>query len=425
MTLRYRYSLVAFIICVFFALAPLLVLYVRGQMPDSENGGLVQTGLIAVYTEPKDAELRVDGKRIDGSSPFSARFITKGDREVTITSPGFKEWKKKLLVESGRVTSIGSAENPIRLLMDSVPQNLARDVKDFVLLGNTRLAALMNNVLTIYSSADSKQLAEYKLPANGLAVMTNTQNEDIAVLGQESIFVVNQESGDVSTLKKTTGEYVSFVGDDLYFVDTLEKKLNALNVNTSKVSTVLENVASVAFLDDVFYALVENEGALQVHYGSVFSAQTEALIDGLSNLPSPKIFVNTQRQVFVWSGSILYRVDLGLTKLSEDVQMLTSHVDGLIIQTASELRFYDSAASKVHFVSRGDGGSKAVPSTYLGYVFAAKEGSLVAFEMDPRDNIQVFIMAKSGDTQKVSLSEDNRWLYWTEGGTLKRIELVE
>ncbi len=93
----------------FLLLASAMVLYSRGYRFDFAQKKLVETGAIFVYTEPRQAQVLINGKREKRTSlVFGSALIENllpRTYRVTVQKPGYKDWEKNLEVREGAATS--------------------------------------------------------------------------------------------------------------------------------------------------------------------------------------------------------------------------------------------------------------------------------------------------------------------------------
>src|SRR3989344_5070268 len=105
MTLTKRYALVTLGIIIFLVAAPVFILGIRGYIYDFENKRLVKTAILVIKTEPKGAEIAINGpKQVSKKSNTTLRFLPGGDYDISIVKDNFHSWQKRLVVRGGVVT---------------------------------------------------------------------------------------------------------------------------------------------------------------------------------------------------------------------------------------------------------------------------------------------------------------------------------
>lgn len=93
-------------IAVFLIVAPLLALYSMGYRYHWVKHRLERTGLIIIDGEPRDATVAVDGAIRSARLPARIGGLGPNVYTVRIEREGYLPWERRLMVESGRTTSV-------------------------------------------------------------------------------------------------------------------------------------------------------------------------------------------------------------------------------------------------------------------------------------------------------------------------------
>lgn len=117
MKLRTRVVLIIFGIIAFLVLAPLILLAARGYYFDFEHRRLVKTATLALKTEPRGADVFLDGKKTK-TTPMVKRFLVPGEYLVEIKKESYQTWKKRITLLPEQALEAG-VEGKIFLLLDS------------------------------------------------------------------------------------------------------------------------------------------------------------------------------------------------------------------------------------------------------------------------------------------------------------------
>ena len=106
-----------FLTAIFFIFAPILVMYSIGYRLDWNNKSIVETGVISIDIQPKDAIVYISGVKINKKLPLQLTNRLPGTYELRIEKIGYKTWEKNIDVKSKQTTYI----KDINLLRDLLP----------------------------------------------------------------------------------------------------------------------------------------------------------------------------------------------------------------------------------------------------------------------------------------------------------------
>ena len=113
MTNKSRYLIILLGTLVFAVLAPLIVLYVRGITFNFQTRSFEATGIIAISSEPKTADIFLNGKLAKHGSG-DIKFLSPGEYQLELKNDGYYSWNKRFKVMPGEVT-LASAFNSVYL----------------------------------------------------------------------------------------------------------------------------------------------------------------------------------------------------------------------------------------------------------------------------------------------------------------------
>ncbi len=134
-------------ILAFLLLTPLVVLYGIGYRAQFNNVDPLPVGVILVETEPKGADVLVNGTLI-GRSPEALPNLPKGNVTVTVKKEGYATWEKTVAVEPGHAVEM----RDIRLFPTKpTVTTLKSEASLFSMAPNRILLAVVtkNNMLSI------------------------------------------------------------------------------------------------------------------------------------------------------------------------------------------------------------------------------------------------------------------------------------
>lgn len=98
--------------------APIVVLYTAGFRFDLTNGRIVHTAVLNISSEPRNADVLVDGIPASDKTPAVLETILPGEHIVGLQKEGYLPWETSLLFESREALVLG----PIILFLDAQPE---------------------------------------------------------------------------------------------------------------------------------------------------------------------------------------------------------------------------------------------------------------------------------------------------------------
>ncbi len=101
--------------------APIIVFYTAGYRLNFNTWRVQQTGVIALSSLPKGANISLDGLPLNAKTPYVIQRLSPRDHTVTLQKDGYKSWSQKLSVNSGQ-TSYAT----VTLFADSKPELLLK-----------------------------------------------------------------------------------------------------------------------------------------------------------------------------------------------------------------------------------------------------------------------------------------------------------
>lgn len=96
----YIFALIYCIIC------PLLILRMLGFVHDPATGLWVKTGIIYVSSNPSEATVYINGRRMMESSPAVIRDLTPGEYNLRLEMPGYVTWENQIPVVDKKATVV-------------------------------------------------------------------------------------------------------------------------------------------------------------------------------------------------------------------------------------------------------------------------------------------------------------------------------
>lgn len=159
MTFRSRIILIVIGVILFFLVAPLIIFLARGYFFDFKAFRLIGTGILTIKTDPKGADIFVDGKK-NKTAPATFRLLLPGEYEILLKKPGYRGWSKKVTIYEHLVTSIPQdATREVDLIISSLVQTtISTTTSDFVKTGSGIFFSEKAGIFQLEIAASQKTL---------------------------------------------------------------------------------------------------------------------------------------------------------------------------------------------------------------------------------------------------------------------------
>lgn len=172
---------------IYLVTAPLLILYALGYTyRTGEEGGLLETGLIAIETEPPGADVVINGRRHTGRTPAVLRDMLPGSYRLRVELEGHRSWSDTVHIEPAKAVLL----KPILLLPDPLRfQTIGdRPYRRLTPLPDTRYALLWGGrTLESLEAFDLRTLKSQPLSATNLAVREASIERVFTVPGSKRV----------------------------------------------------------------------------------------------------------------------------------------------------------------------------------------------------------------------------------------------
>lgn len=194
MTFRFRISLLITGFLVFILVGPAIVLFARGYSYDFENHRFLKTGALVIRTEPRGADVYLEGKLI-GSAPLTKRLLLPDEYYVEVKKTEFRPWQKHVAISPQGVTDYSH----VVLFKEALtPEVMATSTTDFLALDDDIYASIKGSlVLFRFDSALKTVLATSTTIANLASEIPETEkgNESVIYGDKNEIWLLRQFEG--------------------------------------------------------------------------------------------------------------------------------------------------------------------------------------------------------------------------------------
>jgi len=432
MTKKTRYLLLSFGFLLFLLLAPLILFYVRGITYDFASHKFVRTGILAIKTEPKDAEIYINGE-LELKKSGSVRFLPTKEYEVTVRKDGYFDWSKRLPVTEGQVTWASPEPNKLYLfLKDPRATDIASGVLDFY-VGNDFLLYLSQGELVYAQTNDLSRSENFPLPRTAASITASPNGQLFALTSaaeasSPTVMIFDRGAKtitDISNLFSSLPE-LKFSADNRLFA-LQDNILYHVDAKQQAKTAVKEGVAAFVLRENNLYFIgPERDGKNALFVSDLPENPAAKVLDGIPDFNKGQIFVNFERQVLLLLDGSLYKISSGLEKLASNItaQDFDYAESSLVFFHAGELEFYNPFFHNINFINRS-GSPITDPSINLGFgnVFFIRDNRLETMELDSRDQQNNYVLYQGTDLQKFLLGPNLIRAYVLDDGKLKVLKI--
>ena len=268
MTKKSRYLILSACIVFFMLAAPAILLYVRGMAYDTITGAFYKTGILAVKSEPKDVQIKLDGK-LSKNGAGTLRFIKPKEYVVSLEKPGFQTWSKRLPVEAAKVTWANPAGQNIFLFFDKPQaQTLSEEAGLFAVRGEALFFTTPKQLVgTSLAKPESKSSNPLNAPAERLFFIPGSKLLAIKTQNSSAPWqIFNPDKGAFISLDHalSSDAEIKFSDGDLLYVLT-KNELVAINLANNKDNPPVKNIKDIIYEGGYFYFLKEENGSLSFY----------------------------------------------------------------------------------------------------------------------------------------------------------------
>lgn len=431
MTYRSRYGLLAAGFIFFCVAAPVLVYFVRGLKHKDLNSDPVQTGLIEIKTDPKDADILLNDKKV-GSSPTALRFIEQGIYKLELTKDGFLPWRTSVKVESGRVTSALPGSDQITLIKDfSENKVLDSNVSDFEIGKDTIYYISGSNLIT--KKIENENSQESINLKDAYRIKQLTSNESFILLEStsgQSYSVFDLSNKKLTSLSKSTLiRNISFLGNDelVYLNGTT---LFGKNLTSGIEKQINSTTLSFSVTGNSLYQITNSQGVIKLE-----TSELNANFDQIAQSSFPlslqpeselKLLTTKNKATFILNGGNLIRFGGEKNPILTNVKniYLDPTSEEVLAFTGGELYWVKQNSQDLVLLARtsqGFIGAQIRPS--IGYFITLATDKLEFNEILNPNSENHYSIPQVMSGAKIQIDEQNQILYLLDEKVLKSFKI--
>ncbi len=431
MTRKSRYFIIAIGFIFFLIAAPIIVLYVKGVGFDFDSKSFVQTGILAVRSNPQDAAIFLDGQQ-KRQSQGDLTFLLPGSYTVSLKKPGYSDWTKRLTIEAGQVTWANPSFGNIYLFLKNPSvQNLVQGVLDFYSHDKNFIYLTKGGLVTsVLDNPDAAQT--YSLPKNvnkilaedgagKIFALTNSQ----AATSSPVLLIFNQNVGEIYDISSLFGTLPELqFGDDGGLYALSNNVLYSINPATKTKIVLFSGVKTFSPEGGALYFVQQKGQNYALFVSQAPFSVSQDLADTLPAFNFGVLFVTFEKEIFLLADTKLYSVSSGMQQLADNISGFSFNPSDSLLSVihSGELDYYDPLGENLNFVTRSSEtltNPKILNS--IGNAFYFQGEKLMAIELDTRDNQNQYQLYQGTDVKKFYIDSAGQNVLLLDNGELKSL----
>jgi hypothetical protein len=430
MSRKLRYTLIAIGFCLFLILAPAIVLYVRGINFDFAKGEFVQTGILALRAEPKDAQVFLDGK-LAATSVADIKFLIPQEYNVTLQKPGYQTWEKRLSVLGGQVTWGSPVAGKVFMFKSEPAASVAAtQARNFAVMPNKNtIAFLLPKSLNLVSLQDTNSGSTIVLPKPATSLLPSADGSQFILQNEtatsSTVLYVNagrRTVTDLSGLFKTGSRWYFSASGKLYTLS--DGTFFAVSPDTGATTLLQSRVLAAAFLNDDLYLLKQKNGSWRIQETPDPAQEGQDILKDLPQFTQAELVVSFEKQAYLIADNTLYKVGSRLDPVASNLTAwdFNSGDSALVYLHSGELDYINPFSNETNFITRhSDAVTQPTLRFGLSNVFFVENNTIKALELDTRGHQNEYGLYKGADIKKFALDGDGKILVVLDGDELKTV----
>lgn len=456
MSKKSRYLLLLSGCIIFIVSAPLLIMYVGGWVYNSSTGSLVRTGLLAVRSEPKDANIYLDGK-LTRKTSGDIKFLFPREYEVSLKKDGYLPWNKRLRISIGQVTWANPTFSKIFLFKKDAPtKTLNSGVSDFAIANDT-LFYITGLNLAVGRLDNPDTYKTYPLPFAAKKIILSPNSRFAALRGESNFLLFDfntKKYTDLSSLLDPSAQIKFSPQNELYAL----QRQTLFRFNFGKKQPMLKNILAFGFEgDDIYYvnsptaappggkqplnfapintkssgdfaALNPNilKGSNQLWVANGPANEGQMIISNLPDFQNGDLFITSNKQILLLADRTLYALNSGLEQVSNNLDSwdFNQSPHQFIFSRGGELASFNFTDNREEFITRSQE-SISLPkiSTLTNYAFYVKNNTLYGIEIDARDHQNQYQFYTGSEIKKLFINNSASEAWVLDNGLLINLTL--
>lgn len=429
MRLRNRFTLVAIGFLTFVIVGPAIVFLAQGFRYDFSTGKIIKTGTLVVKTDPKGAQVLLDGEIIN-NTPFIKRFAVPGEYSLEIIKENYRPWVKKISILPQQVLYLPqrSAEialfyqNPQSALVSTTTLDFfTRDQNIFFVEKSISEAQKFYFYSSGFDDRDQKTLiastTTYFISPKILGVRDANADSEFLIASGEQIWHVAKDAAYLISANLQNPK----LGLDAGTIYAVNQKSQLVELRPKvDLRVIRDQVANFTVINDrIYYISTEEQPGL---YQILPNNQNQSIFQGLPHFLQSQIIVTPERDILVVLDHDLYQVGETLRKINSGVKFSRwdEAAKSLLYGNDNEVWSYSIRDNSNELLTRSSEGlGNTSFNRKIFYLFSSENDVIKATEFDAsgQPNVYSLVEAKKPDP-KFYVNGEGAILLYLDGADL-------
>lgn len=286
MKFKYRAAILIILIIIFFTVSPILILWTLGYRYNPKKITIEKTGLLFVKTEPKGADIYLNGKKRKQRTPAKIKYLLPDIYNLRIEKKGFIPYKKKITIKSGFTTFVDN----ILLFKQNLPILMTSEEMDEKALYAAQHKEPMSSISDIDTTFLPQNYKHYILDTiNSHFIFKNPSNTKLLIFDANKQIIFDDYGKEVVFNENNNDEFIVYGEFEINLYNIAEKKKDFISRSSKEIKNVF-------FLEDnyILYALengvyvtekqAKNSERATMHLAAFSKIQSVILDDKQENL---------------------------------------------------------------------------------------------------------------------------------------------
>lgn len=436
MQLRIRRMLYISFIVAFLIIAPIITLYATGYSYSFKKNKIEKTGIIFIESEPKDAEVFINGE-YKKNTPAKFRRVLPDVYEVTVSKEGYHSWKKELRVESNLTTFA----NDIVLFKNTLPINIVEGEINIFTLSPDRTKLVYSVVkkateevrLLNLKNGDDFLIEEINLSSyNDLVAQSwSSQNHLLLnkIIGDFNNYLVVETGNlsiiDIFDITRNNFAQVKW-GDDGNLYGLRRAVLHQVNLTDKTDSTVLSaNITDfqikngdIIFIEKVANESILNKTSLQIADQSQVKIKLPSPSDFYFHNSAPgfiSLIDERNQDLFILRDRIFENKDIASSIVLQDKAKKISWSDDrrhILFYNDFEISVFNAVSGNKNLITRyGNQINQAFWYKNESYIIYQIEDLIKVIESSGQKPKNDIILTKLPEVEKIAIDNSGKNIY--------------
>ncbi|MFA6524991.1 MAG: PEGA domain-containing protein [Patescibacteria group bacterium] len=416
---KYRRIYALSLVFVFIIVAPLLILYATGFRYDFNEYKVIKTGVLAVDSDPRNAQIEINGEATGAKTPKVVKNLFPGEYSVLIEKQGYFPWEKILPVFANQATTT----ERVSLLKTDGPTLVTEEkVTDLVFSTANSYFAYITNPDGVNPALIVKQQNTLRTV---LSISTiGRDQQPVFSEGERFIFLKDIKTNYITRVLSLSGQYDILLkditdfpvlnliesGSDSVLYAVTENGLSQLNLTENSIQLLIAGrIQDALTINESVYYIQDKENYPVLYKSNAVNFKSAEEISTFSSNDQYRLSHSVQDYITVHDLinkelsliKIQNQFSITLDKLNPDVIGFSwsPDINNLLLYNDFEIWVYNPELKQQDLLIRSSGKIKyAVWSPDGQWIIYSQEGYIKAVELDGRGKRNMLNLAQTDST---------------------------